>query len=153
VKNKRLAKLVRNRPEKYPYELERHYERVLDRIMDVWGSATAEQYFLDLLVDKRGDREGFPLKVAEEIFFLSELHVLMHPTKGKARIEDETQRLVKADRRTQEFRATLEQRGLKFVPTDLFRCVSGGNLSSVVLFVNAGMGAIVKSGVWRVLMA
>ncbi len=138
MRNKRLAKLVRNRPEKYPYELERQYGRVLERILDLWDSDEAEQNFLDLLVDKRGDRAGFPVKVAEEIFFLSELHALDHAVKG-ARIEDETARVTKADERARAFRAALEAHGLNFVPKDFFRCVALGDMSAVVLFVNAGM--------------
>jgi ankyrin repeat protein len=139
MKHKRLAKLVRNRPEKYPYELERHYERVLDRIMQVWGSPGAEQCFLDLLVDGRGSRSGFPVKVAEEIYFLSELHSLTFNSKGEARIGSEMQRLSRADLRTAEFRTVLEERGFKFVPTEMFACISKGDLANVVMFVNAGM--------------
>lgn len=139
MKHKQLARLVRNRPEKYPHELERHFERVLDRIMELWGTADAEQYFLDLLVDARGSRSGFPVKVAEEIYFLSELHSLAFNGKGEARIGSETQRLVRADQRTADFRAVLEERGFKFVPTEMFACVSTGDLANVVMFVNAGM--------------
>jgi ankyrin repeat protein len=139
MKHKRLAKLVRNRPEKYPHELERHYERVLDRIMTLWGTPEAEQCFLDLLVDGRGSRSGFPVKVAEEIYFLSELHSLTFNGKGEARIGSEEQRLTKADQRTTEFRSALEERGFKFVPTEMFACISKGDLANVVMFVNAGM--------------
>jgi ankyrin repeat protein len=139
MKHKRLAKLVRNRPEKYPHELERHFERVLDRIMALWGTADAEQYFLDLLVDARGTRSGFPVKVAEEIYFLSELHSLTFNDRGEARIGGETQRLARADQRTADFRAVLEERGFKFVPTEMFACISKGDLANVVMFVNAGM--------------
>jgi uncharacterized protein len=139
MKNKRLAKLVRNRPEKYPHELERNYERVFERIMDAWGTARADQIFLDLLVDVRGTRHGFPVKVAEEIYFLSELHSLTFDSKGEARIADEALRITKADERTREFRAVLEERGFKFVPSELFCCISSGDLANVVMFVNAGM--------------
>jgi ankyrin repeat protein len=139
MKHKRLAKLVRNRPEKYPHELERHYERVLDRIMTLWGTPEAEQCFLDLLVDGRGSRSGFPVKVAEEIYFLSELHSLTFNSRGEARIGSESQRLAKADQRTGEFRTVLEERGFKFVPSEMFACISKGELANVVMFVNAGM--------------
>jgi ankyrin repeat protein len=139
MKHKKLAKLVRNRPEKYPHELERRYERVLDKIMELWGTQAAEQYFLDLLVDSRGTRTGFPLKVAEEIYFLSELHSLTINSQGDTRIGGETQRLERADQRTSEFRAVLEDRGFKFVPTEMFACISKGDLANVVMFVNAGM--------------
>lgn len=138
--NKKLFKLVRNRPEKYPYLLERDYGRILDRILELWGTPHAEQYFLDLLVDGRGNRTGFPLKAAEEIYFLSELHSLSFDDKGESRIKDETARVEKADRRAVEFRAVLEQRGFKFVPSEMFSCISRGDFDNLVMFVNAGMG-------------
>ena len=139
MKNKRLAKLVRNRPEKYPHELESRYGRILERILELWGTPQAEQYFLDLLVDGRGGRTGFPIKVAEEIYFLSELHSLTFNERGQVRIREETQRLVKAEKRAAEFRQVLEQRGFKFVPTEMFACVTKGDMANLVMFVNAGM--------------
>lgn len=141
MNNKKLAKILRNRPEKYPYELERQYKRVLDRIIELWGSEEASHYFYGLLVDERGDRAGFPPKVAEEIFFLNELHTMLFGNRGHTRSNlGETERILKADAKAQQFRAILESRGIKFVPPDFFRCVSSGDASAVVLFVNAGMG-------------
>jgi ankyrin repeat protein len=153
MKNKRLAKLVRSHPEKYPYELERQYERVLHQILDVWGTPRAEQCFLDLLVDQRGSRSGFPIKVAEEIYFLSELHSLTYNSQGEARIGNERQRLAKADLRTADFRTVLEERGFKFVPSEMFACISRGELANVVMFVNAGMSVdTVNDRGWTPLM-
>lgn len=141
MQNKQLAKVLRNRPEKYPHQLEQHYGRVLDRIMELWGSAEADRYFFDLLVDERGNRAGFPPKVAEEIFFLSEMHALLYRVKAEAKASlGETERIIRAEEKAKEFRAALESRGIKFVPTEFFRCVSAGDVSAVVLFVNAGMG-------------
>ena len=140
MNNKQLAKILRNRPEKYPHELERRYQRVLDRIMELWGSNDANDYFYNLLVDERGGRAGFPPKVAEEIFFLNEMHALLFQTTAGTQAHlGETERIVQADAKAKEFRAVLESRGIKFVPPEFFRCVSGGDMSAVVLFVNAGM--------------
>lgn len=139
MKSRRLAKLVRNRPEKYPYELETHHGRILERILDLWGSAEADQYFLELLVDTRGTRQGFSVKVAEEIYFLSELHSSAFNLGGRTSIPDETDRIAKAEQRAVKFRAALIERGFKFVPGEMFRCVTSGDISNVVMFVNAGM--------------
>ena len=141
MQNKQLAKILRNRPEKYPHELEKRYGRVLNSIMEVWGGPEAESYFYRLLVDERGGRTGFPAKVAEEIFFLNELHALLFHSSGATTTPlGETERIAKADARSKEFRAALEARGIEFVPPEFFRCVSGGDMSAVVLFINAGMG-------------
>ena len=141
MNNPRLAKILADRPEKYPYALEQQFPRIVERMMELWGTDAANQYFLDLLVDRRGDRKGFPYKVAEEIFFLSELHLLLNS--GKAKIghgaPSQAQYIARADAKTQEFLTALENRNIKFVPPDFFRCVAKGDLSSVALFVNAGM--------------
>lgn len=141
MNHQRLASILSDRPEKYPYALEQAFPRILDRIMELWGTDAANQYFLDLLVDRRGDRKGFPYKVAEEVFFLSELHLLLNSSQAKIAPGAPTQAqfIARADAKTQEFVAALESRDIKFIPPDFFRCVSKGDLSSVVLFVNAGM--------------
>lgn len=141
MENKKLLKVLRNRPEKYPHHLERQFPRVLERIMELWGSSEADHNFFELLVDRRGDREGFPGKVAEEIFFLSELHALLYRSTAEesGAPRQETERIVLADAKTQQFRASLESRGIKFIAPEFFRCISGGDLAAVVLFVNAGM--------------
>jgi hypothetical protein len=44
------------------------YPHVLNRMADLWGDAREmNRYFDDLLLDARGDRRGFPLKVIAEI--------------------------------------------------------------------------------------
>lgn len=139
MKNSRLAELVRDRPEKYPYQLEQHHGRILDRILKLWGTPAADQYFLDLLVDSRGTRQGFSIKVAEEIYFLSELHSSAFSVGSRAVIADDRERVAKAEQRAVKFRTTLIERGFKFVPGEMFRCIASGDIANVVMFVNAGM--------------
>jgi hypothetical protein len=44
------------------------FPHVLNRIADAWEDATAfEGVLRDLLLDTRGDREGFPIAVEEEL--------------------------------------------------------------------------------------
>jgi uncharacterized protein len=142
MQNKQLVEILGNRLDKYPLVLEQQFERVLVRIMELWGSAAAQDYFVDLLVDKRGNRTGFPPKVAEEIFFLSELHSLLFNRHGRQQpgsFYEDKRKVLQAEKRTEEFRAALEARSIKFIAPEFFRCVSGGDLAAVTLFVNAGM--------------
>ncbi len=145
--NERFAQVFKERPEKYPRELKQSFPRILAKIAKNWGTDKANQYFIDLLIDKRGARKGFPPKVAEEIFFLSELHSLLY--RGQAlhsgQILDDSQRIVLAEEKTREFRQALEARSIKFIAPEFFARISRGDLNTVVLFVNAGMDLETKN--------
>ncbi len=65
-----FAALFADRPEAYPRALEDRFERILIRIAELWGSPALEAYFEDLMIDKRGGRQGFPQDVAHDIFCL-----------------------------------------------------------------------------------
>jgi hypothetical protein len=75
MKNPRLAEILRDRPEKYPYALEARFERILDRIMALWNDSSALQnYFAEILLNGRGERQGFPPDVANDILTLSVIY-------------------------------------------------------------------------------
>lgn len=139
--DERIAAIFKDRPDKFPRVLEQEYPRILSKIGELWGTDNANQYFIELLVDNRGDRKGFPPKVAEEIFFLSELHSALYrdrPLRAGAALT-ESQSISRAAEKTQEFREALESRSIKFIAPEFFTRISRGDLSAVVLFVNAGM--------------
>ncbi|MCB1888905.1 MAG: ankyrin repeat domain-containing protein [Rhodocyclaceae bacterium] len=70
MKHPFFADLFKADPEKYPSELEARFERILNRIAELWHKPDMEAYFDDLLIDKRGGRQGFPPEVGAEIFRL-----------------------------------------------------------------------------------
>lgn len=72
--NSRVTLLFKDLPGKYPNHLARDYSHVLNRLMQLWGTPEFNAYMHDLMVDKRGGRQGFPLKVMEELVFLGKLH-------------------------------------------------------------------------------
>lgn len=54
-----------------PWELARQFPRVANKLAKVWGQkAGRERELEDLLIDKRGSRQGFPVLVATEIMAL-----------------------------------------------------------------------------------
>lgn len=63
-----------DRSELYPYEVEKHFPRILARIVELWKTPDLDPYFEGLLTTTRHDRQGFPEPVALEIFHLSNLH-------------------------------------------------------------------------------
>lgn len=72
--NPRAALLFKNLPDKYPNSLARGYPHVLNRLMQLWATPEFDPYMQDLMVDKRGGRQGFPLEVVAELMFMGELH-------------------------------------------------------------------------------
>jgi hypothetical protein len=55
-----------------PLELMRRYPRIANRLCDCWGDAALSLQVLDeLVMDRRGNRQGFPRPVAIELQALS----------------------------------------------------------------------------------
>jgi len=57
--NETVHRLVQGAEHLYPHELEQRYPRILNQIVELWDSPRMEAYFLDLMIDTRGDRQGF----------------------------------------------------------------------------------------------
>jgi hypothetical protein len=72
--NPRVALLFKKLPENYPRRLELDHAHILDRLMELWGTAEFDSYMHSLLIDTRGGRHGFSLEVLAELMFISELH-------------------------------------------------------------------------------
>ena len=65
-----------------PVELTRQFPRIANRLRHLWTRvATCEEYLDGLLVDRRGNRKGFPLKITQELESLREYYALLHPTR------------------------------------------------------------------------
>lgn len=127
--NQRLAALFAANPEKYPYALEASYGRVLDRIMKLWDDPIGLQLlFEDLMVDKRGGRQGFPSAVANDIYRLS----VMYDSLRESEQELDPWAREKA-------RKELEQLGHVFSPQHFHRMVERNEASAVGLYLQAGM--------------
>lgn len=67
-----------NKPEpidpNYVSALEKHFPRIADKITLMWGAEEFPEFLSGLMIDNRGDRQGFPLAVIEEMMFLNEIH-------------------------------------------------------------------------------
>ncbi|MDD5329164.1 MAG: ankyrin repeat domain-containing protein [Sulfuricella sp.] len=74
-KNPKLAAILKSMPEKYPFELERKFARIVSRIAELWDTPEIDDYFSELMVDSRGgQRQGFPPEIAQEIMALCMAH-------------------------------------------------------------------------------
>lgn len=130
MKNPRLADILKDKPEKYPYALETLYPRVLTRIMDLWDTPPAlQECFEELMVDKRGGRQGFPKEVAHDIFVLSAIYddYLNRPPEG---VDPWASEAAKKD---------LEEQGYEFSTQRFHNVVERNNYDAAALYLQAGM--------------
>lgn len=58
----------------YVSALEKNFPRIVEKITLMWGATDFPDYLHSLMIDKRGDRQGFPFDVLEEMMFLNEIH-------------------------------------------------------------------------------
>lgn len=86
--DQRLLRILGGETEHYPYALEDKYPRVFSKIMALWDKPEIDDYFMDLIVDKRGGRQGFPQDVATEIVHLSLVHAAHHKSSQKTDVWD-----------------------------------------------------------------
>ncbi len=66
-------------PNQYPQMLEERFPHVLEKIVTLWNSPDGEAYLVDLLQPNgrgggRFNRDGFPERAWQEIFFLKQLY-------------------------------------------------------------------------------
>jgi hypothetical protein len=63
--------------------LEARFPHVIKRLELCWGNPDAfEEMFSDLILDKRGDRTGWPLDAWAELNFLQSIHRLAYGVAG-----------------------------------------------------------------------
>ena len=64
-----------------PLALARRFPRIANSICDMWRRvARCEEYLDSLVVDRRGDRSGFPVDVAQELTVLRNHYAELHPS-------------------------------------------------------------------------
>lgn len=127
MKYPKFARMGKN----YPKHLEARYERILLRIDALWEAPEIHDYFSDLLIDKRGGRQGFPGDVLQDIITLREFHEL------------ETFR---AAERKEEAVQQLESRGISLDNQDFIKAFRAGDQELVDLFVRAQFRLPVMDG-------
>jgi ankyrin repeat protein len=124
-----LVPLLKGREDRYPHLLEKNYARVFNEVMALWGKEELEQYFSNLFLADRPDRQGFPLEVLREINFLHDLHQEFMRT-GPSQ-EDVWG--------NESVRRGLEAEHVEYSEAGFFRAVESGNESAIRLFLQAGV--------------
>ncbi|MDD2685237.1 MAG: hypothetical protein PHY62_03685 [Gallionella sp.] len=80
--DQRLLRILNNREQNYPHALDKQFPRILAKIMALWDTPDMNQFFVELMVNKRGDRAGFPKDVASDIIYLSMVHARLGGAAG-----------------------------------------------------------------------
>jgi ankyrin repeat protein len=114
----------------YPYALEDKFDRILVNIEKLWGKPEIEDYFTDLIIDRRGGRQGFPKEVLDDILRLRDFH---HADK-----------LRRANARDLAL-AELKKLGIPLIETEFVKAVENGDRRLVDLFIQSAFNIHVKS--------
>jgi hypothetical protein len=133
-------------PDLYPHELEARFPRIIDSIVAAWPSPEqATAVFEDLLVDRRGSREGFPPSIAREIFQLS---IGYEKLRAAAKEPGDVW-----SHEREQAQASLAELGMRVIPSDMLRAAERGDASRLELFLKAGMSVDARdSRDWTPLM-
>lgn len=123
----RLLKLLDNREDKYPHELEKQYRRILNNIVRMWDTPDIQHYFADLLVSSRSNRKGFPPAVAVEIAFLSMVSMR------------QTHELDPWSNVPKSVKVHGESQGELYAPPAFFKACEKGQRDVVVMYISVGV--------------
>ena len=78
--NGKMSEILGTAEHLYPHKLEAAYPRILEKITETWDSPSVREYFDELLLDRRGDRQGFHGDILTEIFALRNHYYSLQPT-------------------------------------------------------------------------
>jgi len=130
--NEAILNIVQGNERLYPHELEKRYARVMNKIVELWETPEIDEYLLDLMVDRRGDRQGFPSEVAQEIYHLS---LILEKTR-KQPAEEEANPWANIDIKKQ---AEIEGKGYPFNAHGFLKSAENGDLRAVSLFLGSNI--------------
>lgn len=108
--------------DEYPHSLEQQFDRILTKVEQLWDTPEIDDYFSDLIIDKRGGRQGFPREVLNDILRLKYLRESESLGVGE-RIEYAIYQLA--------------QRGHALTEADFFKALEAGSQELIDLYVRA----------------
>jgi ankyrin repeat protein len=130
--NDLLSRCLRQQPDLYPHKLDERFPRLVEKIASAWHSPElAAAVFEELLVDRRGGRQGFPPEIAREIYRLSVAHDQLRglPQDGSDVWAHEREQAV----------TELAELGFRPVAGDMLRAAESGDADKLRVFLRAGM--------------
>ncbi|OGT38463.1 MAG: hypothetical protein A3K00_07415 [Gallionellales bacterium RIFOXYD2_FULL_52_7] len=151
--NQRLIRILGGTTVNYPYTLESKYPRILETIMSLWDEDEIDNYFMELMVNDRGGRSGFPPDVAAEIMHLSLVHASQEaPDKHKDIWDAPSESFVNftphpandwADP-NEPYKTELQKLDITCTPEGFFEATETGNRTAVALFMEAKINTEIR---------
>lgn len=129
-KNSKMATILQKMPDRYPFALEQKYERILNKIADLWDTPEIDDYFADLMMDKRGGRQGFPPDVAREIVILNKTHEILKPQAATESSDPWEQ---------DQAKKRLSEKGISFQTQYFMTALERGDQANAELFIKGGI--------------
>ena len=131
----KIEALFKGREAQYPKNVETKYPRVFGKIMENWDTPEADFVFEDILMDKRGGRQGFPAEIMGEILLLSRIHdrikEIREAKAGLGQPKDPWgQEMIKRG---------LAREQISYDQQGFFRAIELGNEQAIALFMQAGV--------------
>lgn len=126
--NPLLQESFKDQQHKYPRHLEAKFSRVMNRILELWGTPALDDYFSELMIDAKGDRQGFPIEVLAELLTLSLVHD-KYLASQKSAEEDIWS--------NEAIRAALDQEHVEYSPRGFFNALDSGNTRAIEIFIQA----------------
>ncbi len=120
----------------YPKNLDTKFPRIVEKIVSLWGGPELDEYFSSLLIDDRGNRQGFPPEIAHEIFLLANVY---DKIQGRGSEEGSAW-----DNETETAKHEVEQPQLKFVPSSMLKAAESHDPTQIALYLKAGMPVDVR---------
>jgi uncharacterized protein len=108
--------------DEYPHSLEQQFDRILIKIEQLWDTPEIDDYFSDLIIDKRGGRKGFPQEVLNDIVRLRSFR--------------ESETLGQAERIEYAI-YQLRERGYGLSNADFFKALEMGSQELIDLYVRS----------------
>lgn len=128
-----LEPIFKGKDDLYPVALEGKYGRVFNNIMKYWGTPKCDEYFEELIVDKRGGRQGFPADVAGDIVRLSKVHARVMEVRA-------AQLAPKGDPwKNEHVRSLLANEQIEYSMEGFVRAVELGNERALKIFLKIGV--------------
>lgn len=81
--NKKLTRLLGAAQDVYPHQLEAAYPHVVEKIATLWNDPSMESCFTNLMLDQRGNRQGFTPEILLEIFALRNHYHSLRPAPAR----------------------------------------------------------------------
>lgn len=151
--NQRLVRILGGTTVNYPCALENSYPRILETILSLWDDDEIDNYFMELMVNDRGGRSGFPPEIAADIMHLSLVHAAQEsPDKHKDIWDAASNSFTNFAHHPatdwsapdEHYKIELQKLDIPCTPEGFFEAAETGNRTAVALFIEAKINTAVR---------